>query len=324
VSGSGAVVSSWSLLVAAIIAVVRQNFHLSSCAEFRSRLFARGGQIIDATVVAVPKQRNDRDENRGIKAGDLPEAWNAQPNKLAQKDCDARWTKKHGKSYFGYKNHLNVDARHKLIRRYEVTDASVHDSRAFDDLMDPTNTSRNVFADSAYRSVEIEEANQDRGLVSRIHQRAKRNHPLSNVQDEANRKRSQVRARIEHVFRSAANIARRSSGAHHWHSASKSENLTAKPRLQYPTHDYTRTERRRRIKMQDSVPQAAIAAPQIAGGCLPRSGPCQQSKFIEVPLRISLVTREPPVDDLEEVRWRASGDYKLLFEKDRQLKYPIS
>jgi IS5 family transposase len=161
---------------------------------------ARGGQIIDATIVAVPKQRNDRDENIEIKAGELPEAWKTQPNKLAQKDCDARWTKKHGKSYFGYKNHLNVDARHKLIRRYEVTDASVHDSRAFDDLLDPTNTSRNVFADSAYRSIEIEEAIQERGFVSRIHQRATRNHPLSNAQDKANRKKSQVRARIEHVF----------------------------------------------------------------------------------------------------------------------------
>jgi IS5 family transposase len=35
---------------------------------------ARGGQIIDATIVAVPKQRKDRDENKEIKAGDLPEA----------------------------------------------------------------------------------------------------------------------------------------------------------------------------------------------------------------------------------------------------------
>jgi IS5 family transposase len=48
---------------------------------------------------------------------------------LRQKDRDARWTKKHGKSFFGYKNHVNADAKHKLIRRYEVTDAAVHDSR---------------------------------------------------------------------------------------------------------------------------------------------------------------------------------------------------
>jgi IS5 family transposase len=161
---------------------------------------ARGGQIIDATIVAVPKQRNDREESRGIKAGEVPAAWKTEPNKLAQKDCDARWTKKHGRSYFGYKNHINVDARYKLIRRYGVSDASVHDSREFSCLLDKTNTSRNVFADSAYRSADIEAALKVQGLKSRIHRRATRSHPLSAMQEKANRKRSQVRARIEHVF----------------------------------------------------------------------------------------------------------------------------
>ena len=161
---------------------------------------ARGGQIIDATIVAVPKQRNDREENKDIKAGEVPAAWKTEPNKLAQKDCDARWTKKHGRSYFGYKNHINVDARYKLIRRYGVSDASVHDSREFNCLLDTTNTSRNVFADSAYRSANIEAALKVQGLKSRIHRRATRSHPLSAVQEKANRKRSQVRARIEHVF----------------------------------------------------------------------------------------------------------------------------
>ena len=161
---------------------------------------ARGGQIIDATIVAVPKQRNDREENKDIKAGEVPAAWKTEPNKLAQKDCDARWTKKHGRSYFGYKNHINVDARYKLIRRYGVSDASVHDSREFSCLLDKTNTSRNVFADSAYRSADIEAALKVQGLKSRIHRRATRSHPLSAMQEKANRKRSQVRARIEHVF----------------------------------------------------------------------------------------------------------------------------
>ena len=161
---------------------------------------ARGGQIIDATIVAVPKQRNDRGENKDIKAGEVPAAWKTEPNKLAQKDCDARWTKKHGRSYFGYKNHINVDARYKLIRRYGVSDASVHDSREFNYLLDKANTSRNVFADSAYRSADIEAALKVQGLKSRIHRRATRSHPLSAVQEKANRKRSQVRARIEHVF----------------------------------------------------------------------------------------------------------------------------
>ena len=49
-------------------------------------LQARGGQIIDATLVPVPKQRNTRDENREIKAGRLPEGWDEKPNRKRQKD----------------------------------------------------------------------------------------------------------------------------------------------------------------------------------------------------------------------------------------------
>jgi transposase, IS5 family len=161
---------------------------------------ARGGQIVDATIVAVPKQRNDRDENTAIKAGEMPDGWAEEPHKLAQKDRDARWTKKHGRSHFGYKNHVNVDAKHKLVRHYHVTDASVHDSRQLDGLLDRSNTSREVFADSAYRSAETQAKLQLRGFVSRIHTRAARNHPLTEAQINANRRRSQVRVRIEHVF----------------------------------------------------------------------------------------------------------------------------
>jgi hypothetical protein len=68
-------------------------------------LAARGGQIIDATIVSVPKQRNTKQENEAIKAGKTPEGWEKQPAKNAQKDKDARWTKKNDESFYGYKNH---------------------------------------------------------------------------------------------------------------------------------------------------------------------------------------------------------------------------
>jgi len=158
---------------------------------------ARGGQMVDATIVPVPKQRNSRDENDDVKAGKTPEAWEKNPAKNRQKDKDARWTKKHGKSFYGYKNHVNADAKNKLIRQYDVTDASVHDSQKFDGLLNQANTSADVYADSAYRSAETEAKLSLRG---RIHQRANRNHPLSQAQENANREKSRVRARIEHVF----------------------------------------------------------------------------------------------------------------------------
>jgi transposase, IS5 family len=161
---------------------------------------ARGGQIVDATIVPVPKQRNSRDENDAVKGGRTPSEWEKKPAKLRQKDRDARWTKKHGRSFFGYKNHVNADARYKLIRRYEVTDAAVHDSQALDALLTGDNTSADVFGDSAYRSAETETKLQAQGYRSRIHARATRGHPLSNAQQEANRKKSRLRARVEHVF----------------------------------------------------------------------------------------------------------------------------
>jgi IS5 family transposase len=161
---------------------------------------ARGGQIIDATIVEAPRQRNTREENETIKSGETPAAWQAEPAKLAQKDVDARWTKKHGKSFYGYKNHVGIDRQNKLIRRWDVTDAAEHDSQKLDDVLDAANTSKDVWADSAYRSAEAEQRLRAKGYRSRMHRRAARNHPLSDRQKDANTSRSKVRARVEHVF----------------------------------------------------------------------------------------------------------------------------
>jgi transposase, IS5 family len=159
---------------------------------------AMGGQIIDATIVSAPKQHNSGQENETIKEGETPEDWKSKPAKNRQKDKDARWTKKHERSYFGYKNHIGVDRRHKFVRRYVVSDASVHDSQKFEDVLDASNTASG--ADSAYRSAEIEEKLAECGLKSRIHRRACRNRKLSEAQKAANTTRSKVRAHVEHVF----------------------------------------------------------------------------------------------------------------------------
>ena len=161
---------------------------------------ARGGQIVDATIVNAPKQHNTRDENEAIKAGKTPEGWDEKPTKNAQKDKDARWTKKNEENFYGYKNHVSVDRKHKIIRRYAETDASVHDSQRLDEILDKSNTSNEVWADSAYRSVETEAKLTEKGYKSRIHRRGARNHPLSERQKAANTTRSRVRARVEHVF----------------------------------------------------------------------------------------------------------------------------
>ena len=69
---------------------------------------ARGGQIIDASIVPVPTQRNSRDETAELQAGRTPAGWKQKPARLRQKDRNARWIKKHGRSFLGYKNHVNA------------------------------------------------------------------------------------------------------------------------------------------------------------------------------------------------------------------------
>ena len=173
----------------------RFNQHLNA-----KGYIARGGQMVDATIVPVPKQRNTREENETVKRGETPVAWEEKPAKNRQKDKDARWTKKHGKSFFGYKNHVNADKTHKLIRDYEVTDAAVHDGRVLETLLDKANTGKDVFGDSAYRSAAAEEKLAARGFRSRICVRGTRGRPLSKAKAAANRAKSRIRARIEHVF----------------------------------------------------------------------------------------------------------------------------
>ena len=161
-------------------------------------MFARRGQMVDATFVEVARQRNSREDNATIKAGAVPEGWEEQPHKARQKDVDARWTKKNGERYYGYKNHVKVDSRSKLIEAFTVTDASVHDSNALDELIaegDPT-----TYVDSAYTGSRCEELFAQRKVPAKPIERAYRNKPLNGSQQRSNRARSKIRVRVEHVF----------------------------------------------------------------------------------------------------------------------------
>jgi transposase, IS5 family len=174
---------------------------------------ARSGQMIDATFVEVPKSRNTREENgriKGTPAGEDPGLWKDEPDKGAQKDTDARWTKKNEQVHYGYKNHVNVDQDTKLIECFEVTSASVHDSQVFDQLVDASpdeqGQTRAVYADSAYRSAERESDLEAAGIESQICEKGTRGTPLSEEQKRSNRKKSKVRARVEHVFGQQAHM----------------------------------------------------------------------------------------------------------------------
>lgn len=161
---------------------------------------AKRGTVIDARIVEVPKQRNSRSENATIKEGLMPAAWEKHTAKKAQKDIEARWTQKRGQNYYGYKNHIAIDAQHKFIRRFDVTPAHVHDSQCFERLLDRQNSDPAVYADSAYRSEDQERLLKRRGFKDRVHHRVWANQTLTKRERRENRSRSRVRARVEHVF----------------------------------------------------------------------------------------------------------------------------
>jgi transposase, IS5 family len=174
---------------------------------------AEKGQIIDASFVNVPIQRNTRKENADIKSGKTPESWKEDEKscKLAQKDVDARWSKKNGKSYYGFKNHISIDAEYKFIRNYATSEASLHDSNVFDSLFDSGNRCRNVYADSAYKSEKAEKTIKKRGYHSKVVRKAYKSKPLSNTDKIFNNLVSKTRCRVEHIFGVQYQMARGST-----------------------------------------------------------------------------------------------------------------
>jgi transposase, IS5 family len=177
---------------------------------------AMGGQIVDATIVAAPKQRNSDAEKADIKAGKVPDDWKDKPAKLRQKDRDARWTVKFSKAKvdeegkakqrdiavpaFGYKNHASIDRRHGFIRGWNVTSASAYDGAQLRTVLDKNNTGSTVWADTAYRSKKNEGWLDQNGYVSDIHHKKPKGRPMSEQTARANGRRSKIRAFVEHVF----------------------------------------------------------------------------------------------------------------------------
>ena len=158
------------------------------------------GSIVDASFIDVPKQRNNRDENKKIKEGNGDELWKDNENKHCQKDTDARWAKKNKETHYGYKDHVKVDRDSKMIVDFSVTDASVHDSQAIVDLIG--HKDNELYADSAYAGKDLHEEIRSKSpnITLKIHDKAYRSKPLTEIQRASNKEKSRVRARVEHVF----------------------------------------------------------------------------------------------------------------------------
>lgn len=163
-------------------------------------LIMNEGKMVDASFTVAPRQRNTRQENKAIKEGRGEELWNDKPHKKRHKDIDARWTKKNGETFYGYKNNAKADTKSKFINTYKVTSASVLDSQPLDDLLDEKDEGQELYGDSAYTGKDQEAVVDGNKMKSKVHEKGYRNKPLTEGQKAENREKPKTRARVEHIF----------------------------------------------------------------------------------------------------------------------------
>ena len=175
--------------------VMRQIFDKLHSLLEEEGVILNEGKIVDATRITVPKKHKKTKryaENNTIDNNE---------NDKKIKENSASWTKKHGKSYFGFKNHIKIDAKSKFIDTYEVTTASTHDSKVLEKLLEKSDRGQKLYADSAYIGQPIKKMLNKYGVKSFILEKGYRNKPLRVAQKIINRLRSKIRVRVEHVFR---------------------------------------------------------------------------------------------------------------------------
>ena len=187
-------------------------------------LIVNEGKIVDASFVIAPRQRNTREENKKIKEGKGDELWNDNPRKkchnvaqsesngnlfllpsqsnvIEDKDIDARWVKKRGERFYGYKNNVEICNKTKLIRNYTVCAASRHDSKETEHVLtEPSKEAHGepVWLDAGYAG--MEDVVRAKHMTPIICEKGRRGHPLTEEQKERSRQKSKVRSRVEHVF----------------------------------------------------------------------------------------------------------------------------
>jgi IS5 family transposase len=147
-------------------------------------LMVRKGTLIDATIVAAAARRP-------------PAAAGSKPS--LPREPGASFTRKNGKSHFGYRLHVAVDAGHGLIRRLAFTPANVNESSVADALI--LGDEAAIYADKGYESKKRRRALKARGVKDRImHRSHKHQASLPHWQQRRNALIAPRRAPVERVF----------------------------------------------------------------------------------------------------------------------------
>lgn len=143
-------------------------------------LIVEEGTLVDATIIEAPRGRTT-DDGLG-----------------STKQKAATYTKKHGRSYHGYKAHIATDGN-AMIKDYVYDTAAVHDSKHIDQLIE--GETQAVFADSAYMDKDRKASLEARGIFCGIIERRVRGQDeLTAAQKTHNRLCASLRAFVEHPF----------------------------------------------------------------------------------------------------------------------------
>ena len=166
--------------------------HLLEENDFGKAMFARvgallqangvkvsGGTIVDATLIAAPPSIKNEEKAR---------------------DPEMHQIKKGHQWHFGMKVHVGADSKTGLIYSATVTAANVHDSQQVEHLLHGNET--RFYGDSAYRGKAQRERLRELAPNAKdfTNKRAYRNVPLTDADKETNRRKSSIRAKVEHPF----------------------------------------------------------------------------------------------------------------------------
>lgn len=138
-----------------------------------------GGTIVDATLIAAPPSTKNQDKTR---------------------DPEMHQAKKGNQWHFGMKLHIGADSKTGLVHSASVTAANVHDSHQVPNLLHGSET--RLYGDSAYRGKDQRERLKQIAPNAKdfTNKRAYKNRPLTDADQETNRRKSSVRSKVEHPF----------------------------------------------------------------------------------------------------------------------------
>ena len=151
-------------------------------------LILKEGTVVDATIIAAPSSTK---------------------NQSGERDPEMRQTQKGNQWHFGMKAHIGVDAGSGITHTLVTTPANTHDVTQAHALLH--GKERIAFGDAGYQGVEKREENQSAHVQWQVAMRpgkrgALPDTPLGRIDEQLEKLKARVRAKVEHPFHIVKNI----------------------------------------------------------------------------------------------------------------------